>query len=313
MPGRKQHEAVSATPGSPPASATRSRLVSHVTLAGAACLMFLAGCTAEREPPLDTSFRLTGRPLVLPLDSYQASPADQALVEQAHAELFRRCMAGMGFAVPSRSSVGPVAFDPHRERYLLADEQAARTRGYHPPAALRTAAGRGVSDAQTTSPGYAAAANGTGRAGGGRDAAVPPGGCAGDAYAKLTPSSVTEAMERVAALRDWSWDRSQHDSRVVAAFTAWSSCMAALGYDYPTPRAANNDVAFKTGEPTPREIATAVADVRCKRRTKVVETWAAVEAAYQNQAIAEHRADLQKTKNVVAAQVAAARMVVRGR
>ncbi|MEU4831571.1 hypothetical protein [Streptosporangium sp. NPDC023615] len=292
----------------------RGRLMSQVPLVAAACLLSLTACAAEQEPPLDTSLRLDRRPLVLPVDAYQISPEDRGVVVQAQTELFRGCMARLGFTVPPRNleKRAPVVVD--HERYLLEDEQAARTRGYHLSEALR--AGTRQTPGKPEGPlntRYLAAANGAGRTGGDGNVPAPPGGCEREAHDKLIPASATDAMRRVDDLRSRSWERSLRDSRVTAVFAAWSSCMARLGHDYPTPRAANNDAAFRTDEPTPREIATAVADVRCKRQTKVVPIWAAVEAAYQKQAIAERRTELREARNTLAALVTAARTIVRGR
>ncbi|WP_219551202.1 hypothetical protein [Nonomuraea harbinensis] len=280
---------------------TRTIRDRFVPLAAAACLLSLAACAAEPEPPLDPGLRLDRRPLVLPLDAYHASPEEEAVVLRARTELFRGCMARLGFTAPTGATV--TGIDRNHERYLLEDERLARTRGYHPSEAPRAGPQRVID------PGYLAAANGTGRPG----AAVPPGGCEAEAHDRLIPVPAAEAMRRVTDLKGWSWERSLSDSRVTGVFAAWSSCMARLGHDYPTPRAANNDVAFRTDRPTPREIATAVADVRCKRRTDVVRTWAAVEAAYQQQAIARHLDELREGKKAITSLVAASRAIARQR
>ncbi len=255
----------------------------------AAFLLSLSACTtAEPEPPLDSALRLDARPLVLPLDAYQLSPEDQTVVTRARTEVFRGCMARLGFTVPARDAVPAVPLN--HERYLLEDENAAQTRGYHPSAA-QTA----LSRPSTHPPDYLAAAR----------------GCEGEPIAE--PAATRDAMtaiRRVDDLKSLSWERSVRDSRVAAVFAAWSSCMAALGHDYPNPRAANNDVSFQTERPTPREITTAVSDVRCKRQANVVSTWALVEAAYQKRAIAENRAELEEGKSAIVSLVAAARTVV---
>ncbi|MFG1943889.1 hypothetical protein [Nonomuraea sp. NPDC048826] len=278
------------------AGSIRARLV---PLAAVACLLTAAACAAE--PELDPSLGLDRRPLVLPLDAYHLSPEEEAVVLQAQTELFRTCMARLGFTAPAAARPEPV--DRNHERYLLEDEEIAKSRGYHPPADPGTRAGPEVRTAA-----YLAAAHGTGRGDG-----APRGGCEAEAHDRLVPAPAGEAMRRVTDLKGWSWERSLTDSRTVAVFAAWSSCMARLGHDYPTPRAANNDVAFRTVEPTAQEIATAVADVRCKRQTDVVRTWAAVEAAYQKQAIAEHRQELREGRRTITALVTAARPIARGR
>lgn len=262
-------------------------------------LSLTACATVESEPSLDPGLRAGARPLVLPLDAYELSPQDQAVVARARTELFRRCMARFGFTVPVRDAAPTIPLN--HERYLLEDERAAQTRGYHPPP-------EPFGPPITQSSAYTAAADGRGRTAGD---GVPPGGCEGEALAGLAASEEARtAMRQVTDLKGWSWEQSVRDSRVAAAFAEWSSCMAALGHAYPNPRAANNDAAFRTDAPTPHEITVAVSDVRCKRQTDVVGVWATVEAAYQRRAISENRAELDEARNTIAALVSAARTVV---
>ncbi|WP_285587644.1 hypothetical protein [Herbidospora sp. NBRC 101105] len=259
--------------------------MSGVPVVATAFLLFLSACTtAEPEPPLDPALRLDGRPLVLPLDAYQVSPEDQLVVARARTELFRGCMARSGFTVPVRDAAPAVPLN--HERYLLEDENAAQTRGYHPSEAQQA-----ISGPPTRHPGA--------------------GDCEEEAVTGLAPTKdAAAAMRLVDDLKSRSWEQSVRDSRVAAVFAAWSSCMAGFGHHYPNPRAANNDTAFQTEEPTPREITTAVSDVRCKRQTKVVDTWALVEAAYQKRAIFENRAELEEGRSAIASLVSAARTVV---
>ncbi|WP_369197819.1 hypothetical protein [Streptomyces djakartensis] len=62
--------------------------------------------------------------------------------------------------------------------------------------------------------------------------------------------------------------------------------MKQRGYAYDEPWQAINDKAFRGPEAGPREIATAVADVACKKVTNVVGVWYTVDAAYQRQMLA---------------------------
>jgi hypothetical protein len=246
--------------------------------------------------------------VTLPLDSYRASPGEQLVIDRARGALFRSCMARFGLTMPKRDPA-PVIGDPNRERYMLADEQAARSRGYHPPPAEQAAARR-AAEPRRLPPDYLAAASGRGAVRI-RGVPVPSGGCAGEATRRLTLGGSAVAVQRVEELSAWSWDRAKRDQRVVAVFAAWSACMDESGYHYRTPMAANDDPAFRTGTPTAREIATATADVRCKRRVNLIGTWAAVEAAYQRQAIAQRRAELQAAKKTVTTQLSVAAQIVR--
>jgi hypothetical protein len=285
--------------------------VRHRAVAGVVVLAALAGCggatgsAVSPEPALAGTARTSGPGLVLPLDAYGPSPREQRTIDRAEAIAFDRCMARLGF--PATGPHVPVTpADPHRDRYMLADARAAHSRGYHPPAAEQAAADAAAR--RTLPADYVTAA-------GGRGAArlhgvpVPRGGCAAEAAARLRTDASGRDLAVVTRLRDWGWDRAQRDSRVLGVFARWSACMAEAGYAYRTPLDANDDPAFAADRPTRAEIATAVADVACKTRVGVVDTWAAVEAAYQRVAIAGHGAELRRARAVVSAQLAAAAAV----
>jgi hypothetical protein len=84
----------------------------------------------------------------------------------------------------------------------------------------------------------------------------------------------------------------QSDPRVLAVDAAWSRCMAARGYKYSNPQQAAG--AHWPSTPTPRETATAVADVTCKQQVNLVNTWLTVEAAYQAVLVAKDLATLSQ-------------------
>ncbi len=71
--------------------------------------------------------------------------------------------------------------------------------------------------------------------------------------------------------------------------------MRKAGYRYSSPQEAIRDPAFTDGRDhhvTKTEIATAVADVRCKRTTGLIAIWTGVEIAYQRLAITQNRTRL---------------------
>jgi hypothetical protein len=270
----------------------------------------IAGCGAgktaeEGEPSIGTPVAVDLAALVLPIDAYRPDPRQDLKIRQAHAVLFARCMKERGFQVddPLPSEVDD---ERNRERYMLGDPASASTYGYHPTEAPTTQPAVPVS---ARSPEYLNAASGKGQATV-NGQSVPKGGCAGEAARGLNGGNDPEGGKIVDEIRAWSWTRSQQDSRVVAVFTAWSRCMAAQGYQYRTPQDVNDDPAWAAAEVTPREIATAVADVRCKQEAKVIDTWAAVEAAYQNRAIDEQVERLRAARNELDARVRAATEVL---
>jgi hypothetical protein len=105
----------------------------------------------------------------------------------------------------------------------------------------------------------------------------------------------------------------RQDSRVRAVFSAWSRCMRQTGFHYPDPMAANNDPAFTIEQPTENEIRTAIADVQCKRKVGVAEVWAAVETAYQRQAVDAHHDQLEVIRQAIHIKLVNARAVLAGR
>jgi len=79
---------------------------------------------------------------------------------------------------------------------------------------------------------------------------------------------------------------------VLAVERAWSRCMAQRGYSYHTPLEAEQHNWPST--PSVGEVATAVADVSCKTRTDLPNTWLTVEAAYQRALIAQNLTALSR-------------------
>jgi hypothetical protein len=81
---------------------------------------------------------------------------------------------------------------------------------------------------------------------------------------------------------------------VKLAVRAWAACMAGHGYPYSEPITAALHGWPKT--PTRTEIATAVADVTCKRQVDLVNTWLAVEAAYQQVLVNQNLTQLSQVQ-----------------
>jgi hypothetical protein len=84
----------------------------------------------------------------------------------------------------------------------------------------------------------------------------------------------------------------QTDPRIRTVNGLWSRCMARHGYNYSSPATPADHNWPKP--PTPVEIATAEADVSCKTQVNMLNTWQAVEAAYQRVLIGENLAVLSQ-------------------
>lgn len=69
--------------------------------------------------------------------------------------------------------------------------------------------------------------------------------------------------------------------------------MGRSGFGYVDPMEANRDPVFRTEQPSEQEIATATADVRCKKEVNLVNIWARTETAYQRRALEDHADQLE--------------------
>ena len=135
-------------------------------------------------------------------------------------------------------------------------------------------------------------------------APLPAGGCLGETNRSLGGDP---PMNPGAVSMD-SFQASETDPRVVEAMKAWSECMASSGFDYASPWQPND-----TAWPEPAgatEIRTAAQDIACRQESNLVGTWFAVESAYQQRVISQHRAEFAALQAWRDRRVAAARRVL---
>lgn len=288
---------------------------------GLTCLVVLAvgvvGCGRsaavnqgiEGEPAIDHPLFITDMStFVLPLDPYRPSSRNLQAGTKAQEVLLSRCLKRFGFDVPPQVSPSSQSPSDNAQLYGITDERAAESRGYHGPA-------HDTGEQPHTDqypPAVRAVITGEGqRSYGGQR--VPEGGCLGEARRTLTEGAPTVEDENFAdRLAHASWLRSQQDSRVVKVFAEWSLCMAGAGFDYANSRKANNDPEFVSGEPTPKEIAVAVADVRCKKQVNLINVWGAVHTAYERRALDRHAVVLAVIKKNLEIQEKNAAAVLAG-
>ncbi|MEU3648422.1 hypothetical protein AB0E59_33950 [Lentzea sp. NPDC034063] len=224
----------------------------------------------------------SGKDIVLPLDRYQHSPADLTTIDRATAVLARKCLSGFGqtWAPPDPP---PVPESTGSSRYGLMDSDQASKSGYHPAeSAPRQPEGRPAAPPEAM---MIYTGKGTTSIGGKR---IPEDGCLGQARRELE-QGVPAALQAAELIRidQEMFEQAQRDDRVQRAMANWRKCMSESGYDYTDVWAANNDIRWESETPLPVEIDTAKTDVTCRQRTGLVDTWLAVETAYQRQAIAE--------------------------
>ncbi|MCX4669870.1 hypothetical protein OG453_24825 [Streptomyces sp. NBC_01381] len=250
----------------------------------------------------------------LPLEHYEFSDRDNERHTEAQARLTQQCMRDLGFddfplypEEPSgRQSVTLTAVAVTSYPYGPLDLDAARRWGYgYDPKKSGAADGRTKGRAMTDKE-YEALY-------GLRRKPSGSGGCAGAGGERLMAGVPDEA-------RMWTYtsERSRRLDKVVAkdervrdALGAWSRCMADKGVKrYKTPGDAFGDKAWgRKGRSdgnttrTRRELATAVADVECKREQNTAGVWWVVREEKQSADVAGHkdayeavRADQQRVR-----------------
>lgn len=262
-----------------------------------------AGNAKQAVTPLPVTVTATAsRPsdIVLPIAPYLFTDAQSSRLVAAHTELVSACMKRYGFDYGVATAKAPSEQLPANEsRYGVMTPDQARY-GYHFMAVEMSRQQAGTAPTQAppkVTPAMAAVLSGrTGGPVNGRS--VPEGGCNAEATTELGGKNGRYGNPDIAeSIQADSFTGSQSDARVLKAFAAWSACMRASGYDYKDPDAATNDRRWAaSAEPTGAEIATAQADVACKRRTNLVGIWSSVEAAYQRAAIELNAGSLRQAR-----------------
>ncbi len=245
--------------------------------------------------------------VALPLDSYEeVAVQEQDALAAAGDLLTQRCMTAAGFSYPAAASPGRGAANVQfieDANYGVASLSQAETYGYGqagqnlPPGVLGALPGF-VS--QLSKHGSAWTSALLGFVPGARVGGPQHTGClqAADTelYGKLGGNPDPDPVPGIAGeAAQWT----QSDPHVLAVDRAWSACMARSGFNYKSPMQA----AFGNwpSTPTPAEIATATADVRCKTQTNLVNTWLTVEAAYQAALIGQNLTSLSQLQTTFGA------------
>ncbi|MFJ1709465.1 hypothetical protein [Kitasatospora sp. NPDC088346] len=245
----------------------------------------------------------------MPIERFALTAEESGAVDRAKVLLANECLGGFGldYRIPEHSPPGAES----SRRYGISDREVARDLGYHlPPPAGGAGAAKQPTEAQE------AILFGATRAGEPRSTApdgrpIPPGGCYGDAEARLDGGPRPEAdIAAAAAVDKESFKQSLADPTVVAAFHTWSTCMERHGYRYQDPMASVGDRAFDTAEPTEREKAVALADMDCKTETGLLKTWSAVEAGIQTRMIEENSSALNRLSAFQKRKIGLAREVI---
>ncbi|MER7795049.1 hypothetical protein [Streptomyces sp. NPDC097640] len=269
----------------------------------------VTGCGAGTDAP--SSPRVKGVPEVkdekdlpaLPLDGYRLSTEESKRFGKAQRLLAQRCMIRLGFTdfpadpKPPRSYASSLLTISGTSTSLgPLDLDQAKRWGYGWEPKRRKAlvpTGRAMTDAEY------AALYGMSTSG-----AAPKGsksserGCSGRANEQLLKGVAdSRRMWTLPAAHDADLRKAvQKDRQVRRAFATWSACVVDKGGKrFADPMAAYSDKGWRRGKDgntahTRREVATAVADIECKREHNTLGVWWAVLAEHQ-------RSDIRRNKH----------------
>ncbi|GAA5120855.1 hypothetical protein [Haloechinothrix salitolerans] len=277
---------------------TRAALVVLAALAASGCT---APASPSELPPLGEVPVIRDADdlaaLDLPLDPYHVDTEPLLdRMNRAWDVLVQRCIRRYGLSWPTSPEHVPPEGPEHMERYGIIDAAVVTEYGYHQPPRP------GVKNGEDTGQSWSADADAvmTGRVDRHDGKPVPNGGCNGEAMRALgaeLPENGPPKAPLSRRLAGRAYEQALADPRLDPVVAEWRECMTAAGYDYDSPLDAGEDRAWyvKSG-PSKREIATALADVDCRARTNYVGMFYALDAAYQREAVAAHRAELRELR-----------------
>jgi hypothetical protein len=298
--------------------------LAQVALLGVLCVACGAGVEPddESEPPIGTPARIErATEIVLPLDTYVPSKQEYVTVLRAVWKLTSDCVARFGARYTASEDVLTSDVPPldrlNERRYGLFSAELAARSGYAAPVPERPAAGS-VGWDPTPNEKFLVVGR-TGEFAGTKElprdvngTRLPADGCGGESWRKLADGARSPADPQLPdRLRTRAYDRAENDSRLRSAMSAWNDCMTRRGYSYTSIWGPND-------RPWPRppgadEIATATADVACKKETNLVGVWFTVEKAYQQRAVDRNAEALAVVKAHLQAQArTAVKVLARG-
>ncbi|MCM0676613.1 hypothetical protein NCC78_18250 [Micromonospora phytophila] len=269
-----------------------------------------------------------GGEVVLPIDAYALTTVDVGRLGHARTLLAGDCMRRFGFTFDAqaveadlRDQVKDVGLHGNLRRYGVTDDAVATRYGYHlastveaPAAATgeaRSDHGLGQLTAAKEAVLFGTTADGKALAQvGGQQ--VPRGGCLGEARTRIADAGQLGESAVVSRISAESFQRSLNDPAVTAAIGRWSACMKAQGHSYPSPLEVAATFDLENPTVAAKEVATARADVACKRQVDLVTVWTRFEETYQKSQIEKHAQELQRLKADRAEQLKRVSAVVTG-
>ncbi|CCK29873.1 hypothetical protein BN159_5494 [Streptomyces davaonensis JCM 4913] len=275
-------------------------------LALALALPLVAGCGGQSAS--DGSGSAAGRAAdpanpatwVLPLQAYLPDPEQEDLLFDAIEQAKSACMKKYGFDYRPAEPLPDMGPDTLTDlRYGIHDRDVAATYGYKPAGDMRAyqEETRRLMEASALTPEEEAAMTGQ-KAGSVAGGKLPEGGCGGEAYRRIY-GSMKPVSTLANDLSNEAYTKAQQAEPVRKVFRSWADCMADSGYTYDEPMDAPNDPAFGAPTAGPEEVATALADLKCRDRNKVAEVWFDEESRLQEQLAEEHVQELKGAGQVL--------------
>lgn len=259
--------------------------------------------TPPQELPAWVNAGLTGS-LEFPMDRYRISDEDQHTLERAKNALVRQCMADFGYDFEPNEPAEGLSVGPYVYLYGVDHPRLAAEHGYLHPIDLdpRTYAptpemeltedeefalyGDPELDPVDYPQTLAEAREMNGAELNGEP--VPVTGCAGEAALTINaPEEDWIDPTVVFTLENEAAEHANEDVRVSEVLGEWSACMADHGYVTESPLTARDDLGLAGDVSGADAIEAATQDVACKEEVDLVGRWAAVDAEYQAEVIAE--------------------------
>lgn len=262
-------------------------------------------------PVIDASSDLPA----LPLDPYLVHTEQRRSVQDATRIAAKSCMSRFGFDWHGNDPTPQPNMDElAKRRYGLIDSDVAATYGYQAPPSASGDDGTTGRNKGGFNPSQDELAVWRGTVPSGskvnqRD--VPAGGCQGEVDRIMeagAPRSDTNLAQNLSAD---SYSKSRNDSRLAAAQAKWSACMKESGYTFRDSIEANEVDWAKRSRAD--QIATAKADVACRKKTNLVGVWFAVDQAYQKRLVEKHAEQLELVRKQLDAELRNAAAVLSGK
>ncbi|MGW5640862.1 hypothetical protein, partial [Streptomyces sp. NPDC003832] len=246
----------------------------------------------------------------LPIARYSYTDAEAATIEAAEQILTRRCLATFGI-VYEPAAPEPESAPPADRRYGLSSASEAARLGYHPDPGPPPAGPDLPEDALRVFYGNRGGDPGSGGKVEYKGKEVPAEGCFGQSVAHLAKKyDAPREAETARRISTESYEDALTEPAVREGFRTWSSCMRSSGFPYASPLDPLNDRAFQGEEISAEEKETAVADVRCKEETGLLDTWFGAESALQRADIDKNAEALKELRAAHHRKVEAARRII---